>query len=84
MKTKEEILEWLDKQRWKAEFYKAVFLYGTEPMHYDSFFIGKAFDWTKTKQGKDVWRKRDDEYLKWYVAEKPLSWEMYCKLHPIT
>lgn len=83
MKTKEQILEWLDKQPWKAEFYEAVFLYGTEPIHYDSFFIGKAFDWSKTKQGKDVWGKRDDEYLKWYI-DKPLSWEAYCKQHPIT
>lgn len=28
MKTKEQILAWLDKQPWKDEFYKAIFLYG--------------------------------------------------------
>lgn len=52
MKTKEEILKWLDKQAWKSEFYEAVFLYGTEPMHYDSFFIGKSIllDQNKARQ----------------------------------
>ena len=28
MKTKEQILAWLDKQPWKDEFYKAIFLHG--------------------------------------------------------
>lgn len=87
MKTKEQILEWLDEQSWKNEFYEAVFL---SEVHisdtlYDIDFIENVFDWAETKQGIAAWNRRNDEYKKWYDSEnKPLSWEEYCEQHPIT
>ncbi len=84
MKTKEQILEWLDKQPWKDEFYKEAFLNG-RTKSYDSSFITDAFDWGFTSQGRDVWRGRNAEFMKWYDSEnRPNSWEEYCEQHPIT
>lgn len=84
MKTKEQILEWLDKQPWKGEFYEEAFIFGNEKS-YDSSFITNAFDWGFTSQGRDVWRKRNSEFMQWYDSEnRPLSWEEYCEQHPIT
>lgn len=84
MKTKQEILEWLDRQSWKSEFYEEAFIFGNEKS-YDSSFITNAFDWGFTSQGRDVWRKRNSEFMQWYDSEnRPLSWEEYCEQHPIT
>ena len=84
MKTKEQILEWLDKQPWENEFYKAVFLYGDHQIFYGVNFLELAFDWDRTTQGKDVWEDRNKEYQKWYNSNsKPMSWEEYCKQTPI-
>lgn len=84
MKTKEQILAWLDKQPWENEFYKAVFLYGDHLIFYGVNFLELAFDWNRTAQGKDVWEDRNKEYQKWYNAtDKPHSWEEYCKQTPI-
>lgn len=84
MKTKQEILEWLDRQSWKSEFYEEAFIFGNEKF-YDSSFITNAFDWGFTSQGRDVWRKRNSEFMQWYDSEnRPLSWEEYCEQHPIT
>lgn len=87
MKTKEQILEWLDKQSWKNEFYESVFLFSTHILDelYDIDFIENIFDWAETKQGITTWNKRNDEYKKWYDSEnKPLSWKEYCVQYPIT
>lgn len=84
MKTKEQILKWLDKQPWKGEFYEAVFTLRTDlNLDYDDSFVLGAFRWEKTKQGRDVWEKRDEEFRKWYDDDKPKSWEAYCKQNPI-
>ncbi len=87
MKTKEQILKWLDRQSWKNEFYEAVFLFSAHipDTLYDIDFIENVFDWAETKQGIVTWNGRNDEYKKWYDSEnKPLSWEEYCEQHPIT
>lgn len=85
MKTKEQILEWLDKQPWKGEFYEATFLCDNIVVGrvFSKYFICHAFDWGKTKQGESVWEARNEEYLKWYNAkDKPMSWEEYCRQNP--
>ena len=85
MKTKEQILDWLDEQPWASEFYKTVFtLRVNSSLSYNESFILNAFDWAKTKSGISVWMKRDMEFRKWYNSnDKPLSWEEYCKQNPI-
>lgn len=83
MKTKEQILEWLNKQPWKAEFYEEVFLSGYK-IFYNEDFILNAFCWIYTKSGATVWTKRNMDFLKWYDSDdKPMSWEEYCEQNPI-
>lgn len=87
MKTKEQILAWLDKQSWKDEFYKAIFLYGNPERVYNVNFLISAFHWGETIQGETIWSKRNKEYQKWYnytSTGKPHSWEEYCEQNPIT
>lgn len=82
MKTKEQILAWLDKQSWKDEFYKAIFLYGNPKRVYNVNFLISAFHWGETIQGETIWSKRNKEYQKWYNSiGKPMSWEEYCEQH---
>lgn len=84
MKTKEQILEWLDKQSWKNKFYEAVFLYGDKEIDYDKDFLIYAFYWDETVEGEDVWLDRNKEYQKWYNSSNhPRSWEEYCRQTPI-
>lgn len=85
MKTKEQILDWLDEQPWASEFYKTVFILRVNSsLSYNESFISNAFDWVKTKSGISVWMKRDMEFRKWYNSnDKPLSWEEYCRQNPI-
>ena len=85
MKTNEQILEWLDKQRWKGEFYEEVILNGPKyRIFYDEDFIISAFCWDNTKSGKNVWGMRNKNYLQWYNSnDKPMSWEEYCEQNPI-
>lgn len=87
MKTKEQILAWLDKQPWKDEFYKAIFLYGNPKRVYNVNFLISAFHWGETIQRETIWSKRNKEYQKWYNStstDKPHSWEEYCIQNPIT
>lgn len=85
MKTKEQILKWLDEQPWKGEFYEAVFTLRIDlNLDYDEAFIFGAFGWEKTEQGRDVWSTRNSAYRKWYFSnERPMSWEEYCEQNPI-
>lgn len=85
MKTKEQILEWLDKQPWKGEFYKAVFTLRPDlNLSYNDLFISEAFLWDKTKQGQNVWAEREHEFSEWFYSnDKPMSWEEYCKQNQI-
>ena len=85
MKTKEQILDWLDEQSWASEFYKTVFtLRVNSNLSYNESFISTAFEWDKTEQGQDIWRKRDKEFRKWYNSnDKPMSWKEYCEQNPI-
>lgn len=85
MKTKEQILEWLDKQPWKDEFYEEAFINPIGKVaFYNHNLILKAFDWKETKSGTSVWLERETEFRKWYNSnDKPMSWAEYCKQNPI-
>lgn len=85
MKTKEQILKWLDEQPWANEFHRAVFMLRTDlNLSYNESFISKAFDWADTKSGTCVWAKRDVDFRQWYNSnDKPLSWEEFCKQCPV-
>lgn len=85
MKTKEQILEWLDKQPWANEFHRAVFMLRADlNLDYNNRFISSAFKWKLTEQGVEVWEQRDTEFRKWYNSnDKPTSWAEYCKQNPI-
>ncbi len=82
MKTKEQILEWLDKQPWKNEFYENHFKFSYGEICYDYDFIASAFLWQKTNH--KIWLNRQREYRKWYNSnDKPMSWDEYCEQNPI-
>ena len=85
MKTKEQILEWLDKQPWKNEFYENYFkIKRFEPEYNQRFLLG-IFSFNESSQGFDVWKSRNEEYQKWYNSNnKPMSWEEYCEQNPLT
>lgn len=85
MKTKRQILKWIDAQPWANEFYKTVFtLRLNAKLIYNCRFITSAFSWTDSPQGLAVWAKRDKEFREWYDSnDKPMSWEEYCKQNPI-
>ena len=84
MKTKEQILKWLDEQPWKGEFYEAVFTLREDlNLNYNKMFLCDAFSWKRTEQGFNVWEKREGDFLAWYHDE-PMSWEEYCDKNPIT
>lgn len=84
MKTREQILEWLDKQPWKGEFYEAAFLCKNHKRVYNANFLMSAFPWGETIQWTIIWSERNKEYHKWYTSiDKPHSLEEYCIQHPI-
>lgn len=84
MKTKEQILDWLDKQPWKGEFYESYFLSRENGISYDKDFLLNAFSWSYAKPNETVWAKRNADFIKWYEnSDKPMSWEEYCRQNPI-
>ena len=84
MKTKEQILKWLDEQPWANEFYKEAFFDRGFSIIYDKYFICGAFDWSATKSGARIWKQRDIVFRQWYASnDKPMSWEEYCQQNPI-
>ena len=85
MKTKEQILDWLDEQPWASEFYKTVFTLRVNlSLSYNESFISNAFDWSATKSGTRIWKQRDIVFRQWYNSnDKPMSWKEYCEQNPI-
>ena len=84
MKTKEQILKWLNEQPWKNEFYEEAFFDRGFSIIYDEYFICGAFDWSATKSGAGIWRQRDTVFRKWYDSnDKPMSWEEYCEQNSV-
>ena len=84
MKTKEQILKWLNEQPWKNEFYEEAFFDRGFSVIYDEYFICGAFDWSATKSGAGIWKQRDIVFRQWYDSnDKPTSWEEYCEQNPV-
>lgn len=78
MKTREQILFWLDRQPWKDEFYKNHLKYGINNIKYNKDFVITAFSWGATKQGYKYWAQIDKEYLEWYnTKDIPNSYKEY-------
>lgn len=85
MKTKEQILEWLDKQPWKGEFYEEVFLNGNgNQIPYNELFIIDAFCWHAAKSSVVTWGLRHKAFLAWYNNYgRPATWKEFCNQNPI-
>nr|DAE42626.1 MAG TPA: Putative platelet activating factor [Caudoviricetes sp.] len=83
MKTRKQIIEWLDAQPWKNEFYEAIVTSNRAGMILYSVNLFDVFDWSLTKQGVVTWMERNKEYLRWYDStDKPMSWKEYCRQNP--
>lgn len=84
MKTKKQILEWLDKQPWKNEFYEEFFKHGNAMVFWGEDFIVRALDYKKSIN-MELWEERNENFNEWYgSANKPMSWEEYCEQNTIT
>lgn len=74
MKTKEQILKWLDAQPWAIEFYKEAFLDRALDFYFSDTLLAGAFRWNKTTQGAEVWLKRNEDFKKWFFSkDKPVK-----------
>lgn len=84
MKTRKQIIEWLDVQPWKNEFYEAIVTSNRADMILYSVNLFDVFDWSLTKQGTVTWMERNEKYLEWYSSDsKPRSWKEYCEQNPV-
>lgn len=86
MRTKKEILDYIDSQPWKDKFYKYAFEYGRETKSFDGSIISSNFYWADTEEGIGFWKEIAEKYLKWYNAKEHAvtSWEEYCEKVPVT
>lgn len=86
MKTKEQIIDYIDSQPWGNAFYGNVFKFGCPPCHFDEYLIYSSFDWVKTEEGIPFWDNINKKYAKWFENEQHAvtSWEEYCEKVPIT
>ncbi len=71
MKTKEQIIKWLDKQPFCSKFYRNVVLQVTK-LNFDASFIASAFIWMDTLEGSIFWGDVNKDYMSWY-ASSPLD-----------
>lgn len=65
MKTKEQIIKWLDEQPFSNKFYKNVALQGSQ-LHFTENFIYSAFTWDDTPEGVIFWGKVEKDYINWF------------------
>ena len=84
MKTKEQIIDYINSQPWKNAFYENAFSSGATPI-YDEHIISDLFIWLNTKEGTEFWQKVNDDYKKWFYGEEHAvtSWKEYCERAPI-
>lgn len=74
MKTKEQMLKWIDAQPWAIEFYREAFLDRALDFYFSDTLLAGAFSWAKTTQGRDVWQERNKDFQKWYFSkDKPVK-----------
>lgn len=80
MKTVSQIMEYLDKQSWKNEFFK----YANTTLFFNEKLLSRAFVWSETPQGYAFWNDINNKYSIWYsTEEKVKSWEEFKKSYPI-
>lgn len=84
MKTKEQIIDYIDNQPWKNAFYKNVFKFGYTPCAFDAYLIYSSFDWSRTEEGPSFWGDIHRKYERWYRSElhAVTSWKEYCEKVP--
>lgn len=80
MKTKEEIVKWLNQHDWYQSFEKNTIYYHKKT--FDKYFseiinsnkqallIRGAFEWIDSQEGVRYWGKINEEYLKWLKTMK--------------
>lgn len=85
MKTKEQIIDYINNRPWKNAFYENAFKGGIAPS-YDEFTIYNSFIWNDTKEGVKFWGIINKAYTIWFEGEEHavISWEEYCEKVPIT
>ena len=86
MRTKKEILDYINSQPWKDKFYKYAFESERETKSLDDSLIDSAFYWGDTKEGTRFWTEVAEKYRKWYNTKQHAvtSWEEYCEKVPVT
>lgn len=84
MKTKEQIIDYINRQPWKNAFYENAFKSRLIPS-YDEYTISDSFCWADTKEGAGFWEEVCNTYMKWFEnsEHEVTSWEEYCEKVPI-
>ena len=85
MKTKEQIIDYINSQPWKNSFYENAFKSRLVPT-YDEYTISDSFCWADTKEGVGFWEEVCNTYMKWFENSEHAvtSWEEYCEKVPVT
>lgn len=80
MKTKEQIIDYINSRPWKNAFYENAFKGGIASS-YDEFTIYNSFIWNDTKEGVKFWKEVNKAYTIWFEGEEHAvtSWKEYCK-----
>lgn len=63
MKTKEQIIDYINSQPWKNSFYENAFKSRLIPS-YDEYTISDSFYWVDTKEGIGFWEEVCNTYMK--------------------
>ena len=66
MRTKKEILDYIDSQSWRDKFYKNIFESEHGTKSFDISLIDLAFYWRNTEEGANFWKEIAEKYRKWY------------------
>lgn len=84
MKTKEQIIDYINSQPWKNSFYENAFKSRLTPS-YDEYTISDSFCWADTKEGAGFWEEVCNKYMEWFEnsEHEVTSWEEYCKKVPV-
>lgn len=81
MRTKDEIIEWLNTQSWRDAFYKNHCVLGGvdgDTLKFDERLILRAFYWSNSPEGALFWDAIDKAYKSWYYT-KVMSWSEFCQ-----
>ena len=84
MKTKEQIINYINNQPWKNAFYENAFKSRFTPS-YDEYMISDSFCWADTKEGAGFWEEVCNTYMNWFEnsEHEVTSWKEYCEKVPV-